>query len=285
MFRLKSKKSSVILIALLIILALNGCSGGTEKSFSGNKPEIIKKEKWTEIGKDMFVFTSAFYLANMTIIVSGNEAVLIDTGMDKKDSETLQGFLKDRNLKLTNILITHMHGDHAANLSMLKTNDITPITPENAKDKQKIKFRDKTLQILFTEGHYMSKGHISVEVVEDHILIAGDIICNNIIPPIAAGGSIKDLLKTLDQLKKEKYALIIPGHGEVVDTDLMFDRQFEYLNNAKAAVEKVIAAKGSIGDLHKIKLEDCIKYTSYLFKEMLDYWHTQSLRVIYTELL
>jgi glyoxylase-like metal-dependent hydrolase (beta-lactamase superfamily II) len=269
---------------MFMLTILSGCSITKEKSTSKSAPEIVKKEGWTEVGKDIYVFIGEFYLVNMVLVTSGKEAVLIDAGMYSRESERVEAFLKERGIELKDIIITHMHGDHTANISAFKTKEMEPITPENAKDNQTVKLGNKTLRIIFTEGHYRPKRHISVEVVDENVLIAGDVICNNIIPPIAAGGDINALLNTLKELQDKNYSAIIPGHGDVVDNDLIFERQFEYLNNAKNRVEKLISSGGKMSDLNSIKLTDCIKDTSYLYKEKLDYWHEQSLEVIYQQL-
>lgn len=271
-------------ILLLVMLTAGGCTGAVQKTLSGSPPEIVKRDGWTEVGKEIVVFTSDFYLANMALVISGKEAVLVDTGMFPKDGEKIQDFLKERELSLKHIIITHMHADHAANIEALEKEGAVLITPENSKNNQIVKLGDKTLKVIFTEGHYKEKGHVSVEIAEDNILIAGDIICNNILPPIAAGGSLEALLDTLKELEGRNYPLIIPGHGELAETGLLLDRQFEYLNNAKEEIEKVIASGGNMKDLQKIKLEDCIKDTSYLYEEKLEYWHRQSLQTIYLQL-
>lgn len=271
-------------VVLCILTLTSGCKSISKQTASEDSPKIVKREKWTEVGKNIYVFTGEFYMVNMTLVISGEDAVLIDTGMDYSECQNVQEFMKDRKLKLKDIIITHMHGDHTANLAMLQTPEMVPITPENAQDNQTVKVGNRKLRIIFTEGHYMSKGHISIEVEDDNVLIAGDVICNNIIPPIAAGGDIDDLLTTLNSLQEKRYSMIVPGHGEVVENDLMFKRQFEYLNNARNRVAKLISSGGTVDDLGNIKLEDCIKDTSYLYKESLDYWHEQSLAVIYEQL-
>lgn len=287
MNKFSSKKISVLMMITILLfnaLVFSGCNEVAEKSLSNNTPEINKKEGWTEIGKDIFVITSDFYLANMVIITSGDEAILVDTGMNEKDRKNIQKFLQDRKLNLKNIIITHMHDDHKGNLKELKTNEMTPITPDNSENNQIVKLGDKTLKIIFTEGHYKPNRHISVEVIEYNILIAGDIICNNILPPIAAGGELKDLLKTLVSLEEKNYALIVPGHGEVVENELIFKRQFEYLNNTKKLIEKMISNGGNMLELKNIKLEDCIEDTTYLYDEKPEISHQRTLRTIYFQL-
>lgn len=275
-------KPMLIIVILFTMLVSVSCA----KAADGHRIEIQRKEKWTEAGAGIYVLQSEFYLANMTIVTSGKDAALIDTGMGEKDRGLIEDFIKQKNLQLKYIIITHAHDDHIKNLEYFAVQDVITVQPESAEDNQEILLGDKTLKIIFTEGHYKPKGHISVELAEDNVLIAGDVICSNIIPPIAASiePDFEGLMKTLKQLEAKKYALIIPGHGEIADNKTLFARQFEYLNNAKSLVQKHIAAGGKLTGLSAIKLEQCIKDTSYLHDDRLDYWHIKSLETIYLHL-
>ncbi|MCQ1530246.1 hypothetical protein [Lutispora saccharofermentans] len=70
----------------------------------------------------------------------------------------------------------------------------------------------------------------------------------------------------------------------MVENDLIFKRQFEYLNNAKSKIEELLRNGGKMTDLSKIKLTDCIEDTSYLYDMQLDYLHKQTLMIIYRQL-
>lgn len=282
---ISGKRSILLMMAIICILGFaGGCKRTEDITDSETTSGVDKKEKWTQVGKDIFVFTGDFYVVNMVLVTSGKEAVLVDAGMNEEEGQRIADFMKERKLQLKNIIITHMHGDHTGNLAKLRPKDMIPVMPENAEDGQIVKLGDKNLRIIFTEGHYNPKGHISVEVEDENILIAGDIICNNILPPVASGGNIDELLKTLKILQDKNYSQIIPGHGEVVDKELLFKRQFEYLNNARDKVEKLIQDGGITLDLKNIKLTDCMEDTSYLYKERLEYWHIKNLETIYSQL-
>jgi len=88
----------------------------------------------------------------------------------------------------------------------------------------------------------------------------------------------------LNKIRETGYSLIIPGHGEAVETSLLMDRQFEYLNNAKKEIEKIIASSGGMKDLGSITLEKCVKDSSYLLEDQLQQLHRQTIEVIYLQL-
>ncbi|MFZ5351343.1 MAG: MBL fold metallo-hydrolase [Bacillota bacterium] len=283
-YRPISKAVRILILAILLI-SISGCGSKEKVSELKKKPEITKFEKWTQIGNDIYVITSDFYLSNMIIVASGTDAVLIDTGMDDKDLLTIKELLALKGLELKSVIITHMHQDHTANLYELKGKEVTVYTPDNTSDEQIIKYGDKSLKLFFTEGHYRPKGHISVELINEKILIAGDILCNNIIPPLSSGnGDMTELMSTLKKLEERNYSVIIPGHGEIIENELLFQRNRGYLKSAEKLVKDIIEAGGVMRDLRKIKLTDCIEDTSYLFAERLDFWHQRTLETIYVQL-
>ncbi len=221
------RKVFVFMISSLFIFTV-GCQ--SKEAVNGKKLEIIEREKWTEIGSDIFVFTGKYYSVNMTLVVSGRDAVLIDTGMHDEEYQNAMELIKDKDLKIETIIITHEHNDHVANLEKFKTEDVALITPDNAQNNQIISVGDKNLKIMFTEGHYKPHKHISIEIENQSILIAGDIIDNDdISSAVAPGGEAKKLLETLQMFKDKNYSIIIPGHGEVGGNE-MLNEHLEYFS-------------------------------------------------------
>ena len=221
------KRIFVFLISIIIIIT-GGCK--SKMTVNSEKLEIVQKEKWTEIGKDIFVFSSTYYRANMTLIVSDKEALLIDTGMYDTECQNVIDFINERDVKIKTIIITHDHNDHVANLEKFKTEDVVIITPDNAKDNQIVSIGDKSLKIMFTEGHYKPYSHISMEIENQSILIAGDIIDNdNTASAIAPGGDAKKLVETLKMFQDKNYQVVIPGHGDVGGSELIV-KHLEYFN-------------------------------------------------------
>ncbi len=200
-------------------------------TINNEKLEILQKEKWTEVGKDIYVFSSTYYRANMTLIVSDKEAVLIDTGMYDAECQNVLDFIRERNIKIKTIIITHDHNDHVANLDKFKSEDVVVISPENATDNQIVSLGDKNLNIMFTEGHYYPNSHISLEIENQSILIAGDTIDNDYVASaIAPGGDINKLIITLKMLQNKNYQIVIPGHGDVGGNELIVNH-LEFFNN------------------------------------------------------
>lgn len=276
-------KKVILIFVIGISFVLNGCNN--KEIVNSNQVELVKKEKWAELGNDIFVFTSKFYQVNMVLIASEKEAVLIDTGMYDEEYQNIKEFIAEKNVKLKTIILTHGHDDHVSNLDKFKEDDTKLITPDNAQDNQIIFIGDKSLKIMYTEGHYKPHGHISVEVVNQDIIITGDIIDNDSVSTIASGatgGIIKNYLETLKNLRNKNYKIVIPGHGAIGGNEI-FNNHFEYFSNAKLKVEEHIKNGGIKQDLYKIGIKHCVSEISPLRNMNFGNFHIKTLEAIYDQ--
>jgi len=178
--------------------------------------DIREEDKLKIINEDIIVSTGNYEKVNMTLVVSGQEATLIDAGNDKSEALEIQKYISDNKLKLKNIILTHEHQDHINNLDLFLEDDVKLYKYDDLQNNElTITMGDKTLKMLATPGHFDDK-HMSVEL-NDTILIAGDIMSTNIRPEklVQYGGTKEALTKTLEALNKNNYSLIIPGHGDI----------------------------------------------------------------------
>jgi len=275
-------------------------------------------DEWTKVTDDIVMFRSDMnlmsiaYIAphpNATLISSNGEATLIDTGFETEDAKVIREYIKEHNLQLKNIIFTHIHPDHTGGFPLLReenTKIYTPHPPYNyhAKDNRKplygeenmniltskdigdgytIKMGNKTLRIIHTPGHSLNN-HVSVEVVEDNILIAGDVIVTNSLPNINYHGDFYALLDTLTELESKNYKLIIPGHGKIISTEEAFSRQFNYLRNSEKILNKILNTDGGFKDIEKIELTDILDDISYLDEKDWELWNTKTLLAIYVQM-
>jgi glyoxylase-like metal-dependent hydrolase (beta-lactamase superfamily II) len=163
------------------------------------------------------------------------EAALIDPGFDA--SEALR-MIKDESLDLKYLINTHHHSDHSmANGEVLgATNAILVASQEDGcnlqrkpdmtvDDGDEIKIGTLPIRFLKTPGH--TPGGICM-VVENEFLITGDTLfigdCGRCDLP---GGSIVDMFKTLQRLKRMDDDLVVfPGHD-------YGDKPYDTLGNQK----------------------------------------------------
>ena len=171
---------------------------------------------------------------------------IIDPGMmDSEEEEAMKGFIDKNNLKVTNIINTHLHLDHAVGNSFLKKEYEVPVLAhkddaplgerlrqqalmfgmnmdvDDVKvdrylvDGETIKIGDGQLKVICVPGH--SLGSIALYDAADHFVIVGDALFKGSIgrTDLPGGnyrqviGSIKDRLLTFPG-----DTVVYPGHGE-----------------------------------------------------------------------
>ncbi|MTI70963.1 MAG: MBL fold metallo-hydrolase [Firmicutes bacterium] len=183
---------------------------------------------------------AGIYAANCYIIGCNEtkNAMIIDPAGDE---EKIINTIKDLDLKVEGIILTHAHGDHIGALKKLKSYFNVPImlhendkylledsnknlskqmsmedveiTPDVLlKDKEKINIGKLKAEIIHTPGH--TKGSISIKV--DESVITGDTLFTGSIGRTdLLGGSFEEII---DSIKNKLMVLddnikVYPGHG------------------------------------------------------------------------
>jgi glyoxylase-like metal-dependent hydrolase (beta-lactamase superfamily II) len=253
------------------------------------QPEFSMVAGMQKLSDGVFVSTGEYAKVNMGLIVSGNEAAIIDTGLVYKgytpnEALRVKEYLKENNIKLKYIFITHHHSDHDANLSMFENKNTVMFDPSNTKDNQLISLGNRTFKILRTSGH-LNDEHISIELVKENILFAGDVVVTCLPSAVAFGGSFKGLIPTLEMLRTKNYSVIVPGHGDIINPHESIRMNLEYLNNVKEYVNGIIDNGGTLEDVLNIRLSDCLENMNYLDMERAENIHQMTLQTAYNEFL
>lgn len=185
------------------------------------------------------------YEANCYLISHKNEAIIVDPGYE---SEELLNFIKDQNLNLKYIFITHGHFDHVGGVNQLKKLYPNAIVLVHEKDTiwlekndynltgQKIHFdeaitteksiflNELEFKIIFTPGH--SAGGMSL-LVDDYIFV-GDTLFNFSIGrtdfPFGDYDTLEKSVRKLYELPNN--TIVYPGHGE--KTSIGFEKRHNY---------------------------------------------------------
>ena len=149
---------------------------------------------------------------------AGGEAFVIDPGEDALD---IIDALDEDNLDVAAIVLTHGHFDHiqaAGDLKKAKGGDIyahpadaVPGTDEPLIDGQMLTAGEVTLTVISTPGH--SRG--SCSLVGEGAVFCGDLLFRDSVGRTDfAGGSMPELLKSLERLKElPDETVVFPGHG------------------------------------------------------------------------
>jgi len=162
------------------------------------------------------------FLTNCYIIISKEEAVVIDPGAG------LKRILKEvEGKKLNYIILTHYHLDHTFSALKLQAKtgarilihkaekDFIKFLPDQFLDGgEEIRVGEFFLKVLHTPGH--TKG--SICLIGDNFIFTGDTLFEDGYGRTdLAGGSQKDLENSLKKLEKilKPGMTIYPGHGEI----------------------------------------------------------------------
>ncbi len=130
-----------------------------------------------------------------------------------------------------------------------------------------LKVGNLTLKLFPTPGHHYPPGDISVAVVNENILIAGDILYSCLPPQLCYRADADVLIATLKRIAAAHYRWIVPGHGRVMSGEAMTTMALAYIDKLYARVSAVVDAGGGEDDLYAIKLYDCIAHPDWMVEE------------------
>lgn len=178
---------------------------------------------------------------NIYLVGTGLQRVLIDAGQANFPEyiQNLSKVLKEQNVRIKDIIVTHWHLDHIGALpeiqDLLKDVSLKPTVhkfrrpddPEEEipgslpykllQDGQIIKTEGATLKVHYTPGH--TTDHAVVHLEEENSLFSGDCI-------LGEGTTVfEDLYDYMLSLKKilnlrPEVKVIYPGHGPVVENPI-----------------------------------------------------------------
>lgn len=173
------------------------------------------------------------------------ECVIIDCGAWQQDEkELIDGYIKENNLKVVEVLNTHGHFDHTwgnrhiydkygikprmckedsalyANLAeQVKSflnyewKEATAPLGEYLVEEQKIEFGKHELEVIFTPGH--TRGGLCLYCKEERVLFTGDtLFYQSIGRTDFPGGNINEMMQSLHKISAlPRETKVYPGHG------------------------------------------------------------------------
>jgi glyoxylase-like metal-dependent hydrolase (beta-lactamase superfamily II) len=183
-----------------------------------------------------------------------NKAAIVDPGLEPEKSID---FIKNNNLILDFIIITHYHSDHSFGLSSIKTFFTKAKSIASIEDGKKI---DDEIDIFINDGGELTLGEINLKfiltpghtpggiciIVDDKAIITGDTLfigdCGRTDLP---GGDIYVMYNTLQNIIKNLSddLIVFPGHD-------YGDKAFDSLGHQKK-VNKTLNVK-NFHDFSKI---------------------------------
>ncbi len=266
--------------ALVLALSL-----GTDKK---NLP--VFEQNWLspvegriDVSDSVKVFTSKFEECNLALVVSGNEALLVDTGYRKAEAWRALTYLSENGIKLKGIVITHHHDDHFANLGLFTTDNMQVYDSKNIDNGLTLKIGVKPIKLVPTPGHHLD-GDISVLIEDEEIMIAGDILYTCLPPQLCYGAKPDVLTETIKKIASSHFRWIVPGHGRVMTGDAMTSMALAYINTLNKRLSMVISNHGTEDDLKSIKLSECIFHPEWMVEEPSVDLHRQNKEELFAHL-
>jgi cyclase len=226
-----------------------------------------------EIAPNIFV-ESGYHGANVAFIVTGQGVILIDTPMLPEEARHWQQQIQQRTDEpILYILNTDHHRAHVIGNQFFPT--ATVIAHERAWKEMKSygdSFRTRLLnmyrdripeavevwkselqiiqpQVTFSGRTLLYKGDKEIHLIpvgghtpattviyfpQEKLLFAGDVVVTNR-PPFLSQGNTKEWLEALTYLRKLRYDILIPGHGELTGKEAT-ENMSQYLRMVRRKV-------------------------------------------------
>jgi glyoxylase-like metal-dependent hydrolase (beta-lactamase superfamily II) len=222
----------------------------------GQQSMLLPENSVTRVSEHVYAIVG---FPNIGIVVGDRATLVVDTGLGTRNGAIVvkqaEKLAKAPNLYLTT---THFHPEHAMGEQAFpaRTVIIRPAVQQDEMNKHAtemmdlfrgfsaqskelladVKLRppdilfDKEIKLdlggvtarLFWLGPAHTQGDELIFVVEDSVLIPGDIVQDKIVPNIpSADASVKGWLAILDQLEPLKPRFVVPDHGALGDGSLI----------------------------------------------------------------
>lgn len=226
-----------------------------------------------EIAPNIFV-ESGYHGANVAFVVTGEGVILIDSPMLPEEAHHWQGEIRKRTgERILYIINTDHHRAHIIGNQFFPT--ATVIAHERAWKEMKSygdSFRTRLInmyrdripeavevwqnhlqiiepQVTFSGRTLLYRGDKEIHLIpvgghtpattviffpQEKLLFAGDVVVTNR-PPFLSQGNTKEWLEALTYLRKLRYDILIPGHGELTGKEAT-ESMSEYLRMVRRKV-------------------------------------------------
>jgi glyoxylase-like metal-dependent hydrolase (beta-lactamase superfamily II) len=190
------------------------------------------------------------------LVASDGCATLIDAGIgDARHINAIRGALSTRSASLTDVLVTHAHGDHISGAPAIArefpdarfrkylwpADDARyPAAWLPLSDGQSIQVGDDRLTTLFTPGH--APDHLAFWHEGSRTAFTGDLVVSGTTVMIAAskGGSLREYLASLGRIRALDARQLLPAHGPAISEPANILTR--YVEHRERREEQIIAA-------------------------------------------
>ncbi|MGJ8454265.1 MBL fold metallo-hydrolase [Pseudothermotoga sp. U03pept] len=206
--------------------------------------------------------------ANVVIISIPKGVIVVDTSLFPEKAQKIREFIESVLRKeILFVVNTHYHPDHtfgnvvfedvqiiSSNLTSEKMRMMDEEYLKELPSNGKVVTASKTFEEEYREGPVTLKkvgGHTpdsSVVIFEqERVLVAGDLVFNDLHPEIVQDSKITEWLEVLENLKKLKIDWVIPGHGNHSDK-VCLDLMIKYLAKIQRLLDGTITYAEILSD-------------------------------------
>ena len=159
---------------------------------------------------------------NCYFIIDNNDCVIVDPG---DDFDKIDNYIKNNNLNVVAIFVTHYHFDHigALNSCVGKYNVNVYSYKTYKSDDEEFNIKNFKFKIIDSRGH--KDDLVTFYFKDEKVMFVGDFIFKDTIGRCDLEGSnFNDMLKNISKNKKyDDDITIYPGHGE--KTNLGYEKK------------------------------------------------------------
>lgn len=197
----------------------------------------------TEIASGIYTASQQVADGKNGIVFTKRGAIAIDVGIAREEGQMMADFIRAQGYEPSRVILTHGHSDHVLGGQAFRDAEVygNKLTPHEIEDtlqsyakhkgleletliaqalKPTVMFSDelfldmgdKQFHLFPTPGH--SADHISVYLIEDRILFAGDVVVTGIVPAIFFDSEV--LERSLELLDRMQIEILVAGHGPVL---------------------------------------------------------------------
>ena len=219
-----------------------------------------------EVAPGVHVMTSRRYETTSTVVIAGDEALVVDPCWDADELAGVAGFLSAAGARCAAGLATHLHYDHvlwhpdlgevprwasdwaASRWASDRASLVQPLIgdiPDDLVDlagrvtaitAADLPWRGRHIVLHAHDAH--ARGHLAVEIVDAGVLLAGDMLSDIELPyPDAGEPDLSSYLAGLDRLAEvvRRSHVLVPGHGTPTYTPMQrLDADRRYLDDVLA---------------------------------------------------
>jgi hydroxyacylglutathione hydrolase len=169
---------------------------------------------------------------NTYLVAGGGMSVLIDAGVGHvQHVQEIEAALRDRQARLTTVLVTHNHSDHASGAQALAErfpravfakypdpgDSRWPVTWTRMDEGDRVLVGDDELLILRTPGH--APDHLALWHEASRSAFVGDLVVqgSSVMIYASRGGKLAEYLVSLERILALAPHVLYPAHGPRID--------------------------------------------------------------------